>query len=179
MPQTTVGRGNFIPAPTEDQILEGENALVRFWPNHEAVAAPIVPGDVYGIDEVTVNAPTFKKVREVAQLGAGPETLEKKSQYRVEGNIKIQAGALFEVMSLLLGKTYNATTGEAAMPMRMPSTPVVSSTGSMSRKESGGNRFMKSHKSREMGKPIPSCRQPMSLRIMRRGTSGTSCRAIW
>ena len=95
MAQTTVGRGNFIPAPTENQVLEGENALVRFFPNHEAVAAPIVPGDVYGIDDVSVNAPTFKKVREVAQLGSGPETLEKKSFYRDEGSIKVLAGSLF------------------------------------------------------------------------------------
>jgi len=118
-----MGVADQLGAPSIGHIVDGLFSLVRVWRKVATVAAPVVPSNVYAIQNLTMDAPAPRISRETFQYGGGGEGLDIKRDYRFTGSFQMLAGYVPTFISGLLGNTWTAA-GEGAVPFYMPTYPI-------------------------------------------------------
>jgi hypothetical protein len=132
---------DWLDAPVETSVLLGKNALSRIWRLGATVAAPIVPGNVVGVQSLTPTPLTPGQTKNIFQEGSGDDYLELKSQYTHQLSVEILSGNLFAFMTQLYGTTFGAA-GYYGQATRPDTVPVITWEAIM-RTEDGTHSFSK------------------------------------
>lgn len=104
-----------LPQPFENDLQEGRYTLCRFVRCEASVAAPIVPANILGVQEVQISPVSWGREDEIYQQGAGDESLTSRKDPSIEGQITFLSAEGFNQMAAFLGQTWTAA-GDAAIP---------------------------------------------------------------
>ncbi len=114
-----------LGAPVKEVFIDNENALHRYTlVNPAAAAAPVTPVDIYGVQDVTPGAVTYKKTFEGFQQGGRGERRKIKLQPEYNVDVKIFLKDALALVPALLGRTWGVG-GDYGMPLAFEDKPLV------------------------------------------------------
>lgn len=114
-----------LSAPVKEVFIDNENALHRYTlVNPAAAAAPVTPVDIYGVQDVTPGAVSYKKTFEGMQQGGRGERRKIMLQPEYNVDIKLYLKDALALVPALLGQTWGAG-GHYGIPLAFEDKPLI------------------------------------------------------
>lgn len=119
-----MARTDQLGAPASTVYVDGENTLHRYWLHAASVATGIAPANVYGVQQVTPGAVTWKKTYEAFQQGGG-ERLNLKFLPEYTVDVQMFAANVPAFLAAITNTTFAQASGYYALPLVFEDWPLI------------------------------------------------------
>ncbi|MBU2527743.1 MAG: hypothetical protein KKC03_14190 [Bacteroidetes bacterium] len=111
-----------LGTPDPNDIIDAKYSVNRFHLCEAAVAAPVVPVDIYSVQDFSTDAPAFQSEADTFQQGGGDESYLDQKGYRYSGRFSLLGGEWAALIAALERQTWTAA-GTAALINRFSDYP--------------------------------------------------------